>query len=77
MPLINCEINLTFHWCAICVIVSTAVPIAGYNISKTLCSSCDFINSRQCKTIKSFKGTINSNKYELKTSIQAQNQYLD
>ena len=45
MPLINCEINLRLNW-------STNIYNNWY---KTLCSSCNFINSRLCKTAWTIK----------------------
>ena len=59
MYLIKCEINPILTLSANCVTVSTAVPNQGATFAKTdaktLCSSCNFINSRQCKTIGSIK----------------------
>ena len=57
MPLINCEVDLILTWSA--NYVSTAVANEGATFittnKKTLCSSCDFISSRQCKIIRSIK----------------------
>ena len=43
MPLINCEVNLILNWFKDCVI--TNFTSAG-KFALTLCSSCNFINSR-------------------------------
>ena len=54
IPLINCEVNIIWIWSANFFIVFIAVPnqSAKFAISDdtyvTLCSSCSFINSRQC-----------------------------
>ena len=47
MPLINCEINLILTWSADCVyFVCNWSNKTCNNRYKTLCSRCDFINSR-------------------------------
>ena len=46
MPLINCEINLILTWCDKCVLSHYTKNNNIYNNwFKTLCSSCNFINS--------------------------------
>ena len=47
MPLINCEINLILTWSQNCVISSAtgATKLAKVD-KKTLCSCCNFIESR-------------------------------
>ena len=62
MPLIKCEINLILTWSENSVIVSAAVANQGATFTKTdkiciytLCSSCEFTKSRQCKSIRSIK----------------------
>ena len=45
MPLINCEVNLMLTWSKDCVI-SSATGEAKFAITETLCSGCNFINSR-------------------------------
>ena len=50
MSLISFEINIHLNWSEKCVIVATAVAEQGTTFSTTdatLCSSCNFINSRQ------------------------------
>ena len=50
IPLINSKITLDLSWSGNCVIVATNVvaQAATFSITdkKTLCSSCNFINSR-------------------------------
>ena len=50
MPLINSEITLDTNWSENCVIMATDVEAQATTFSitdkKTLCSSCNFINSR-------------------------------
>ena len=47
MPLINCEINLILIWSLTCVITNS-IGKRAFTIrdKKTLCYSCNFINSR-------------------------------
>ena len=47
MPLINCEVNLILTWSPACVI-SSATGETKFKITetKTLCSGCNFINTR-------------------------------
>ena len=47
MPLVNCEANLILTWSSTCVITnSTGAGKFAITHTKTLCSSCNFINSR-------------------------------
>ena len=83
MPLINCEINLILTWSA--VIVSTAVVNQGatFGITDTklyvpVLTLLAEDNVKPLDQLKSgFKGTTNRNKYQSKTTIKAQNQYLN
>ena len=83
MPLINCEINLTLTWSEKCIISSAADTCKNWY--KIFCSSCNFIDSRQCTYTKLqwhqlksvFKRAINWKKYQSKVTTQAPNQYLD
>ena len=47
MPLINFEVNLELTWSKDCVITnSTGEGIISNNLNKSLCSGCNFINTR-------------------------------
>ena len=67
MPLNICEINLFLTWFVNCLIVAGTAnnQEATFAITKTKCSSCNFINSRSCKLLQqlktSFERTINWN----------------
>ena len=85
MSLINWTISLMLTWSANCVLLSNAaanqattfeitdtklyVPVVTLSIQD---------NAKLLKQLKSgFKRIINWNKYQSKTSVQIQNQYLD
>ena len=46
MPLINCEVNLILTCSKVCVITSSKGAETCNKWCKTLCSCCNFINSR-------------------------------
>ena len=83
--LINSEINFDQNWSIVCVKLATAVAHQGTTFSITYAkvyvpvvtlSTRDSANLlEQLKS--AFKRTINWNKYQLKKSIQNQNQYLN
>ena len=84
-PLINCEINLDLNWSKNCVIVATDVANQGATFSTTdtklfvpVVTLSPQDNTKLLERLKSdFKGTINWNKSQSKTSTERQNQYLD
>ena len=50
--LVDCETNHISKWPSTCIISNSSVARTfAITDTKTLCSSCNFINSRQCKTI--------------------------
>ena len=68
MPLINCEVNLILPWSSTCVIANSTgsgrfaitdtklyIPVVTLLTQYTLCSSCNFINSRSSKISSSIK----------------------
>ena len=76
IPLINCEISLDFSCSKKCVIFSE------FKTTDTkLCSYCNFVNWRECKTVKKlecqFKRTINWNKYHTEFKTFPQNGYFN
>ena len=80
ISLINCEINLILTWSNKCFILDN--PIVGQEptftiLIQNLMFSCNFINSRQCKTTSiikiRFKRTINWNKCEPKVTVKQRN----
>ena len=83
--LINSEINFDQNWSIVCVKLATAVAHQGTTFSITYAkfyvpvvtlSTRD--SAKLLEQLKSaFKRTINWNKYQLKKSIQNQNQYLN
>ena len=85
MPLINCEINLILTRSNRCFIINN--PIAGHEPTSTITDTKLYVsvvtlstqnNGKPLEQLKSgFKRTINWNKYELKVTIEQQNQYLD
>ena len=56
MPLINCKVELSLAWDPNCVL-SNLNGASTFTITneKHLCSSCYFINRRQCKIIETIK----------------------
>ena len=85
MTLINCEINLDLNWSDNSVIVATAVGNQGETFSMTdaklyvpVVTLSNQDNTKLLEQLKSgFKRTISRNKYQLKKSMERQNQYLD
>ena len=55
MPLTNCEVNLILTLSSTCVITNSTGAGRLAITDKTLCSSSNFINTRQCKTITTTK----------------------
>ena len=77
MPLINCEINLTFTWSEDCLLIYGDVDnqVPKFEITETKLYVPDVKLLHQLKL--GFYRTINWNKYQSKASIQTQNKYLD
>ena len=79
------KINLILTWSITCFIIDN--PIAGQERIFTITDTNLYVpiitlsiqdNAKLLQQLKSgFKRTINWNKYELKLTVQAQNQYLD
>ena len=79
------KINLILTWSITCFIIDN--PIAGQERTFTIIDTNLYVpvitlsiqdNAKLLQQLKSgFKRTINWNKYELKLTVQAQNQYLD
>ena len=59
MPLINREINLILTWSEETILISSGIVNQGPKLAitdkKILCSSCNFIGPRKCKTIRPIK----------------------
>ena len=85
MALINCEINLILTWSANCVIVSTDVANkdATFSITDTklyalVVTLAAQDNTKLLQELKSgFKRIINWNKYQQKSELLGQKQYLN
>ena len=85
MSLINCETNLILTWSASSVIAFTAVTNQGTTLvttdTKLHIPIVTLLTQGNVKLLDQskpgFKGTITWNKYQLKESIERQNQYLD
>ena len=82
IPLINCKVNLILAWFPICVIFSAAVANKGatFAIADTKCyvSVATLLTQDNVKLLNQlksgFKRIVNWNKYQLKVSIERQNQ---
>ena len=84
MPLINREINFILTWSASCFISSAnanqaeTFAITDTQLYVTIVTSSTQDNAKLLQQLKSaFKRRINWNKYQSKSTIQAQSQYLD
>ena len=82
MTLTFWEINLILTWSEYCAIFGRKSINDVYNNQhKTFYFTCNFINSRQCKSTSTIKMRLSENsllkKYQSNVSTQAQNQYLD
>ena len=57
MLLINCKIKLSLNWIKNCLLTSSGIANKEKTDTK-VCSSCCFINRRQCKILKTIKRRI-------------------
>ena len=85
MPLINCKICLQLKWPKYCILVAGTASNQNPEFKLTdtkLCVPAVTLSTQEniklLKQLESgFKRTINWNKYLTKTTIQAENRYLD
>ena len=79
MPLMNREINVILTWSSFCIISNlTNAGTFVVTDTKLYFPVINLSTQDSAKLLKSgFKRTINSNKYQSKVTLQAQNPYLD